>query len=65
MENVIVVHMIDDLDSKVNSIRTFTEADPNPGRWTGLNKQYGRFFFKPDWAMAAVESSAAEDGVSL
>jgi len=44
------VHAIDDLDSKVNAIRTFIEADVNPGRWTALNKMYGRFFFKPDWA---------------
>lgn len=49
----LVVHMIDDLDSKVNAIRCFIEQDPNPGRWTGLNKQYERFFFKPDWAMPA------------
>lgn len=47
----LVVHMIDDLDSKVNAIRMFIEGDQNPGRWTMLNKHYERFFFKPDWAM--------------
>lgn len=46
----LIVHMIDDLDSKVNAIRTFIEKDETPGRWTALNKQYERYFFKPDWA---------------
>ncbi len=46
----LIVHYIDDLDSKVNAIRTFIEADQAPGRWTGLNRMYERFFFKPDWA---------------
>lgn len=46
----LIVHYIDDLDSKVNAIRTFTQADQLPGKWTGLNRQYERFFFKPEWA---------------
>jgi 3'-5' exoribonuclease len=49
----LIVHMIDDLDSKVNSIRMFMEQDQTPGRWTGLNKNYGRFFYKPDWVLEA------------
>ncbi len=60
MLEALIVHMIDDLDSKVNSIRVFIENDQNPGEWTGLNKQYERFFFKPDWATSlqkVVESS--------
>jgi 3'-5' exoribonuclease len=47
----LIVHYIDDLDSKVNSIRCFIEQDQTPGRWTGLNRQYERFFYKPDWAL--------------
>ena len=46
----LIVHMIDDLDSKVNAIRTFTENDTNPGSWTLLNRHFERFFFKPEWA---------------
>jgi 3'-5' exoribonuclease len=46
----LIVHMIDDLDSKVNAIRMFIEQDQNPGHWTGLNRQYERFFLKPEWA---------------
>jgi len=54
----LIVHMIDDLDSKVNSIRTFIEQDQTPGRWTALNRNYERFFFKPDWAF---EGEAGSD----
>ena len=46
----LIVHYVDDLDSKVNAIRMFIEADQNPGQWTGLNRMYERFFFKPEWA---------------
>jgi 3'-5' exoribonuclease len=46
----LLVHMVDDMDSKVNAIRTFIEMDQTPGRWTALSRQYERFFFKPDWA---------------
>ncbi len=45
-----IVHMIDDLDSKVNAIRVFLEQDQAPGTWTLLNKQFNRYFFKPEWA---------------
>ena len=46
----LVVHYIDDLDSKVNAISTFIRQDQTPGRFTGLNRQYERYFYKPDWA---------------
>jgi 3'-5' exoribonuclease len=46
----LLVHYIDDLDSKVNAISKFIEADQNPGEWTLMNKMYERFFYKPDWA---------------
>lgn len=52
----LVVHMIDDLDSKMNAIRCFIEKDETPGRWTGLSRQYERYFFKPDWALRLEES---------
>lgn len=56
----LVVHMIDDLDSKVNAIRMFIEQDQTPGRWTGLSRQYERFFFKPDWALEAQGAGQGE-----
>ncbi len=46
----LIVHYIDDLDSKMNAIGKFIEADPSVGDFTQMNKLYGRFFFKPDWA---------------
>ncbi len=42
----LIVHMVDDLDSKVNSIHRFIEQDETPGSWTGLNRQYNRYFYK-------------------
>ena len=53
----LIVHMIDDLDSKVNAIRTFIENDETPGNWTGLSRQYERFFWKPEWAREGAESA--------
>jgi len=60
----LVVHYIDDLDSKVNAIRTFIEADQSPGRWTGLNRMYERFFFKPDWALDALAARNGGDALA-
>lgn len=42
----LIVHMIDDLDSKMNGIFEFMKADQNPGKWTLLNKQFERYFLK-------------------
>ena len=47
----LIVHYIDDLDSKVNQIGNFIEQDQSPGRWTSLNRHHERFFYKPDWVM--------------
>ena len=47
----LIVHMVDDLDSKVNAISKFIENDVNPGRWTALNRNFERYFYKPDWAL--------------
>jgi 3'-5' exoribonuclease len=54
----LLVHYVDDLDSKVNAIGKFIEADPSPGEFTQLNKLYGRFFFKPEWARKEAGPSA-------
>jgi len=53
----LIVHMIDDLDSKVNAVSRFVEQDQTPGRWTGLNRNYGRFFYKPDWVVEKSNST--------
>lgn len=44
----LIVHMVDDLDSKVNTIHRFIEQDQTPGRWTALNRNFERYFYKPD-----------------
>jgi 3'-5' exoribonuclease len=46
----LIVHMIDDLDSKVNAIRVFTQNDEASGPWTLLNRNFQRYFYKPEWA---------------
>jgi len=51
----LIVHYIDDLDSKVNAIQTFIEDDEGSGLWTGLSRSYERFFFKPEWARKGSE----------
>lgn len=47
----LIVAAVDDLDSKVNAVGGFIEMDQNPGRWTLLNRQFERYFYKPDWAV--------------
>jgi 3'-5' exoribonuclease len=42
----LIVHYIDDLDSKVNQIGGFIAQDQTPGEWTALNKHHNRFFYK-------------------
>ena len=43
----LLVHYIDDLDSKVNSIFGVIEKDQAPGEWTAYSKVYDRVFLKP------------------
>lgn len=42
----LIVHEIDDLDSKINAIQKFIQADQNPGEWTALNRTHERYFYK-------------------
>jgi len=48
-----VLHLVDDLDSKVNAIKNFMMQDQSPGKWTALHKNFGSYFLKPAWAMKA------------
>lgn len=43
----LLVHYVDDLDSKVNTILGFIAADPSPGEWTANNRLFERPFLKP------------------
>ncbi|HEV2178302.1 MAG TPA: HD domain-containing protein [Terriglobia bacterium] len=47
----LVVHYLDDLDSKLESMRAQYEADKDsPGDWTARNRALGRELLKPDHA---------------
>ncbi len=43
----LLVHYVDDLDSKVNSILGIIAADTTPGEWTANSRMYERPFMKP------------------
>jgi 3'-5' exoribonuclease len=43
----LLVHMVDDLDSKVNTILNFVGNDPNPGPFTGNHRLFEHPFLKP------------------
>lgn len=44
----LIVHMVDDLDSKVNQISVFVEQDLQAGPWTAINRNFSRYFYKPE-----------------
>ena len=42
-----ILNYLDDLDSKINGIRTHFRKEPdNPSRWTSYHRLYDRYFFK-------------------
>ncbi len=42
-----ILNYLDDLDSKINGIRTHIRKEPdNPSRWTAYHRLYDRYFFK-------------------
>ncbi|MGZ3713192.1 MAG: 3'-5' exoribonuclease YhaM family protein, partial [Bdellovibrionota bacterium] len=43
----LLVHYIDDLDSKVNTILEFVADDNSSGEWTSVNRLFERPFLKP------------------
>lgn len=43
----VVLNFLDDLDSKINGVRTHIEREPeSESAWTQYHKQYDRYFFK-------------------
>lgn len=43
----VILNFIDDLDSKINGVRTHIEREPdNESAWTQYHKHYDRYFFK-------------------
>jgi 3'-5' exoribonuclease len=44
-----ILNYLDDLDSKINGIRTHVEREPeNRGRWSSYHRLYDRYFYKGD-----------------
>ena len=43
----LLVHMVDDMDSKVNTILEFIGEDLQPGEFTAVNRMFERPFLKP------------------
>lgn len=43
----LVLNFIDDMDAKINGVRTHIEREPdNPSSWTSYHRLYDRYFFK-------------------
>lgn len=43
-----IVHHLDDMDSKINSIQTLMKNERNGSRWTAYHKPYDNYYFKPE-----------------
>ena len=49
------LHLIDDLDAKMNGLKRFMDRDRQEGRWTDFNRLFERYFLK-----GAVRTTAEE-----
>lgn len=59
------LHLIDDLDAKMNGLRRFMDRDRQDGAWTEFNRLFERFFLKGVIREGEADSSEAageEDG---
>lgn len=43
-----LLHHLDDMDSKINSIQTLMESESNDCRWTAHHKAYDNYYYKGD-----------------
>ena len=50
------LHLIDDLDAKINGISRFMERDRHEGTWTDFNRMFGRYFLKGELEPAQTNS---------
>lgn len=55
-----LVHHLDDMDSKLNSIQTFMKAERNNARWTAYHKAYDQYYYKPDAYLTDCQSEPAK-----
>lgn len=58
----LVLNFIDDMDAKINGVRTHIEREPdNPSTWTSYHRLYDRYFFKGAASAAQPKASAPAD----
>lgn len=43
-----VLHLLDHMDSRINSIQTFMKNDKADARWTGYHQAYDQYYMKPE-----------------
>lgn len=43
-----LLHLVDHMDSRMNSIQTFMKNDKTDARWTGYHQAYDQYYFKPE-----------------
>jgi len=57
-----ILNYLDDLDSKINGIRTHIRKEPdNPSRWTSYHRLYDRYFFKENCLHAEEQEECGEE----
>jgi 3'-5' exoribonuclease len=56
------LHLIDDLDAKMNGLSRFMEKDKQEGTWTDFNRLFERYFLKG--GIQPVEDKTEEDDLS-
>ena len=55
----LVLNFIDDMDAKINGVRTHIEREPdNPSPWTSYHRLYDRYFFKGSPAVDPTKGKA-------
>jgi len=42
-----LLHQLDHMDSRINSIQSFMGSENNASRWSGYHKTYDQYYFKP------------------
>ena len=61
-----ILNYLDDLDSKINGIRTHIRKEPdNPSRWTSYHRLYDRYFFKENCLHAEEQEADSEEPPEL
>jgi 3'-5' exoribonuclease len=61
----VILNFIDDLDSKINGVRTHIEREPDSeSSWTRYHKLYDRYFFKGTAETQMAETETAETGAA-